>query len=295
MWSVRLSLIVTGGTIAWHTEERRMLSGAELVAASGERVDVLIDLKSVPSWDLSVSDMIEIASCVLHEIDAGADTVIVTHGTDTMEETAWLTELMLGSARRQQSSVLFTGAMRLADHPEADGPENLARAIRHGREARWKGHGVQVVWSGVGHPARSVRKIDADSMDPFTSRPPSEAAGQLPEPGPTINPDVVVVKVGPLARPQLAAAAGLVLEGTGASHVPSTLHPRIEELVAKGVPVVLASRASDVDRTAAAPGPVLYAGDLTAEKAALALMVGLGRHPELRQLGEWWSTMLAAG
>ncbi len=295
MWFVRVSLIATGGTIAWHTVERRMLSGAELVAASGEPVDEFIELKSVPSWDLSVSDMVEIARHVLYEIDAGADSVVVTHGTDTMEETAWFTELMLGSVRRQKASVFFTGAMHLADHPEADGPRQLASAISQGRDGQWIGHGVQVAWSGVCHPARSVRKVDADNMDPFVSRPPSAAAGPLPEPGSSINQDVAVFKVGPLARPPLPDAAGLVLEGTGASHVPSVWHPRIEELIVAGVPVVLSSRANDVDRKKAAPGSVLYGGDLTSEKAALALMVGLGRHPELSELRDWWSMLLAAG
>jgi L-asparaginase len=89
--------------------------------------------------------------------------------------------------------------------------------------------------------------------------------------------------------------AGLVLEGTGAAHVPSLYHPVIERLVASGVPVVLASRCRDVERDPASRAPVLYAGDLTAEKAGIALRVGLGRHQELAQLRQWWARLLACG
>jgi len=89
--------------------------------------------------------------------------------------------------------------------------------------------------------------------------------------------------------------AGLVLEGAGAAHVTSPYHAIVEALVAGGVPVVLASRCRDVDRSPYNQASVLYAGDLRAEKAAIALRVGLGRHHDLPQLRAWWGELLAAG
>jgi L-asparaginase/Glu-tRNA(Gln) amidotransferase subunit D len=88
--------------------------------------------------------------------------------------------------------------------------------------------------------------------------------------------------------------SGLVLEGTGAAHVPS-YHAIAEKLITLGVPVVFASRCRDVERDPDSSASVLYAGDLTAEKAAIALMVALGRHRALGELRTWWARLLASG
>jgi L-asparaginase len=300
---MRTTVIATGGTIAWHERDGRMLSGAELLTAAGQTADEVVELGPVPSWDLSVTDMAEIAGRVRRAVQEGSGSVVVTHGTDTMEETAWLTELTLGAPLRQRASVLFTGAMRHADDASPDGPANLAWALQAGREPATAGRGVQVAWAGRLHPARWVRKVDAAAAEPFSTGG-RRAAGEPPEPGPALNRNVAVLKVGPLARPPVpAGAAGVVLEGVGAANVPSLYHAVIGDLVEQGVPVVLASRCADVDRTRSAGAdttgsggaPVLHAGDLTAEKAAIALMVGLGRHPRLADLRVWWSALLAAG
>jgi L-asparaginase len=107
--------------------------------------------------------------------------------------------------------------------------------------------------------------------------------------------EVALLKVGPVARPAIPRGiAGLVLEGTGTSHVPSIYHATITELVRKGVPVVVGTRVGD-------PGApitdqvVLRAGDLTAEKATIALMVALGTTRDIDQIRTWWAELLFAG
>ena len=293
--TMRTTVIATGGTIAWDASDQRMLSGVELLNAAGETADQVIDLQPMPSWDMSVGNMVEIAQCVRSAVEAGSEAVVVLHGTDTMEESAWLTELSLGAQAREHAAVLFTGAMRFADHPDADGPANVAWALRAGREHGAAGRGVHVAWSGQLHGARWVRKVDAAALNPFESGARQAVAQRPPEPGPAIDQNVALLKVGPLARPAVPdAVAGVVVEGMGAAHVPSEYHPIIEDLLAGGVPVVLASRCRDVDRSPAAGDGVLYAGDLTAEKAAIALMVGLGHKRGLRDLRAWWSDLLTA-
>lgn len=149
------TLIATGGTIAWHDREGRMLGAGELLGSAGQAVDEIVDLAPVPSWDLSMDDMVGIATQVRLAVEAGAASVVVTHGTDTMEETAWLTELMLGANLRHRAAVLFTGAMRFAGDAGGDGPGNLAFALRAARERPLAGLGVHVAWRGRLHPARS--------------------------------------------------------------------------------------------------------------------------------------------
>ena len=289
-------LIATGGTIAWHSEYARMLTASELLETAGVAVDELVDLVAVPSWDLSVDDMAVVAARVCAAIEAGSGLVVVAHGTDTMEETAWLTELMLGAKLRERAAVLFTGAMRFADDGASDGPTNLRFALQVARGPSLVGAGVHVAWPGTLHAARSVRKVDAAAPQPFESNRQLSGSGTLPEPGREIGPRVELLKVGPLSRPELpTSVAGLVLEGIGVAHIPSPYHAIVESLVDSGVPVVLASRCRDVDRDPHSPTSVLYAGDLTAEKAAIALRVGLGRHRDLAPLRTWWAELLEAG
>ena len=216
----------------------------------------------MPSWDLSIDEMADIAARVRLAVAAGSTGVVVTHGTDTMEETTWLTELMLGAGLRGQAAVLFTGAMRFADHPAGDGAANLGFALKMAQEGLAVGNGVRVAWQGKLHAVRSLRKVDAAAVEPFISRSQGGSPAGLPEPGPKVGPNVELLKVGPLSRPRVPDdVAGLVLEGTGAAHVPSSYNETINRLVSGGVPVVLGSRCRDVERDPDS-GPVLYAGDL---------------------------------
>lgn len=289
------TVIATGGTIAWHTGLRRMLTGSELVEASGARADEVIDACAVPSWDLSVHNMVDVATLVRQAVERGATCVTVTHGTDTLEETAWLTELMLGAEIRHRAAVLFTGAMRVSGAVNSDGPSNLAFALTAGRRSGVVGAGVHVAWDERLYPARSVHKVDARALVPFEEWP-GPAPREPPEPGSTVETDVALVKVSPIARASVPTnAAGVVLEGTGAGHVPSSYHPTIDGLLAAGVPVVVASRCHDGARDPDPAGGALAAADLSAEKAAIALMVGIGRHRRLDDLRPWWSDLIASG
>lgn len=92
----RMRTVIIGGTAAWHDREQRMLTAAELAERAGVEVDAAMDLASIPSYDLSIADIATLASTIREAIAGGAESVVVMHGTDTMEESAWLTELMFG-------------------------------------------------------------------------------------------------------------------------------------------------------------------------------------------------------
>jgi L-asparaginase len=288
------SLITTGGTIGWSNTEQRMLSGDELARSAHLTFDSVTDLLAVPSWDLVITDVLTIVAAVLSAIDEGHHSVIVTHGTDTMEESAWLTDLLLGAERRLTSRVLFTGAMRISDNSDSDGPANLEYAIRQAMQIQYPDQGVQIAFAGKLHAARWAKKIDASNLDAFESgsRPPS--SGPLPPTNGSIDANVALVTANSVARQTIPEDVhGVVIQGTGAAHVPSTYFEQIERLWKRGLPVVLATRARDVARTFDGVDRVLWAGDLTAEKATLALMAALGVSTQLPDICDWWSTLMS--
>ena len=284
-------LVATGGTAAWHDGDQRMLAGAELAERAGLRFDAVRDTESLPSWDLGIAEMEAIAHVVCQAIDEGARSIVVNHGTDTLEETAWLTDLCLGPARRSQAAVMFTGSMRFADASEADGPANLRAAFELSRSSAGEGSGVQVTFAGRTHAARWARKLMIDSLDPFDSAGRPSASLNAPSSGGELDGGVVLLKVGAVSRPDLPVdATGLVVEGTGAAHAPSRYHAALRQMADGGTPVVLATRLHDRRRPPRSDG-WFYGCDLTAEKAALALMVGLGAGRA--GLEEWWDELMA--
>lgn len=288
-------LLATGGTIAWSEKHQRMLTGRELADQAGVTFDEIVDLSAVPSWDMSLEDLEVTAASVGAAVERAASAVVVTHGTDTLEEAAWITELVLGVDQRSSAGVVFTGAMRFSDSPDADGPANIRQATDAARAAAGRTLGVQVAFAGRMHAARWVRKVDAWSLDPFDSgaRPPS--APPPPPAGSGLDHDVALVKVGPLSQPELPNSRGLVLEGTGLGHVPSRYHQEVADRLSAGRPVVLGSRAAESRRLDPSPTGALGAGDLTAEKATLALMAGMARCRGMEALREWWTDLMRAG
>ena len=270
-----------------------MLTGSDLVSITGLDFDDVRDVVAKPSWDLSIGDMLEISGQVNAAIDAGFDEVVVTHGTDTMEETAWLTDLLLGPTRREGCRVVFTGAMKFSDDSASDGPSNLSFARREAGNSAARGSGVQVAFAARLHAARWVHKIDAQQVDAFTSFGRPLSSGPLPPTDGTIDQAVTLVTVNSVARQKIPASMhGLVLRGTGASHVPSEYFEQIEQLMDRGIPVVLTTRARDVQREPKSSG-VLYGGELSSEKAALALMVALGYSSVPNDIARWWRELRA--
>lgn len=291
-------VIATGGTISshWDGSEWTNLDGAALVAEAvrGESAwDVTVtDVASGPSANLSTGQMVDVARRVQSALEAGADGVVVTHGTDTMELSAFVCQLLLGTSAIRRP-VVFTGSMRAHSHPGADGPRNLADAVAVAAAEAAVGHDVLVCMDGSLHSARTVRKHTAASVDAFTSSP-SAPAGSVadgrvvlaarPQPvGPAtdLRAPVPLLKCYPGIPADdverlMEGAAGVVVEGFGDLNVPHHLWPVLARAARRGVAVVVASAAytpnvGDELHALGATG----AHGLPAQQARLALMAGL--------------------
>lgn len=306
-----------GGTIAMSGREDGtgvvpVLRSEDLVAAVPglERVATItaVDFRRVPGASLRVDDLIELAAEIERVLDDGADGVIVTQGTDTIEETAYCLDLLLD----QQRPVVVTGAMRNPTLPGADGPANLFAAAvvaASGLDLA----GVVVVLGDEVHCARTVAKSHSTIPAAFTSpgtgplglvvegrvvrrSSPVSARVHVPvEPGGQARPSVPILTIGLDDDGGMLAAAdradAVVLEALGVGHVPRWLAAPIGDLAAR-VPVVMTSRTRNgpvlretygfdgSERDLRARG-VLGAGSLAAVKVRVLLLLllrtGAGR------------------
>ncbi|MBX6768755.1 MAG: asparaginase, partial [Actinomadura rubrobrunea] len=169
----RLILLGTGGTIATTDAPggRRVgVSTAELLAASRDvwtDPDVRVEareLRRTVSFAATVADALALAAAV-REAARAADGVVVTHGTDTLEEVAFLLALGHDSA----VPAVLTGAQRPFGVPGADGPRNLAAALRWAASDAARGTGVTVAFDGRVWPATGVRKVSSLSPAAFAA------------------------------------------------------------------------------------------------------------------------------
>lgn len=216
-----------------------------------------VDFRRLPSACLRFADVLDLLAAAEQAVREGADGVVVVQGTDTIEETAYLADLLWPL----DVPLVVTGAMRNPRLAGPDGPANLFAAVAVAADRRWRGLGALVVLNDEVHAARFVVKRHSTSTAAFTS-PDVGPLGRFAEGG--ARPAVVPGPQRPLVRPEsldvrvpLATIVfdddgllladlehrvdGLVIAGFGVGHVPDRLAGRLGELATQ-IPVVLASR-----------------------------------------------------
>jgi len=238
------------------------LGADELLAAVPQLagLDVALDarqFRSLPSAALRFDDVVELVAAAAACGADGADGIVVVQGTDTIEETAYLIDLLWDS----DVPVVVTGAMRNPSLAGADGPANLLAAVTVAAAGAFRGLGALVVLADEVHAARFVRKTHSSSVATFAS-PNAGPVGHVVEgvahrltlverrPNyPVRTPVTARVPVlavglddtGDLLAELGARVEGLVVSGVGGGHVPPPLAEQLGRL-AQRVPVVLASR-----------------------------------------------------
>lgn len=326
----RILIVGTGGTIAGTSAatdsqhyQAGVLSVDDLAAAVpglADRVELSVEqVYSLDSVDLTLHNRVSLArrlSKVLRADDR-PDGVVVTHGTDSMEETAYALHLLLDT----DVPVVLTGAMRPADDPGADGPANLADAVTVAADPQAKGLGTLVVFGGQIHGARDITKRHAGRLDAFESlhgplghvldgnvvigARPARAYGaagvfrvdELPETLPAVE----IVTTHPETNPAIiraivdAGTAGLVHAGPGGGNVAGTVATMLDEARAAGVVVARASRLGSGLTTR--NGDIsddlhdwVCAGDLPPHKARVLLALALTRTSATAELQTLFDT-----
>jgi L-asparaginase len=305
-----VALIATGGTIAMKIDPVRnapvpAISGEDLLATVPDiskhaQIEVN-NLSNVPSDYMDPPRWVALTRAVQDTLArpevAG---VVVSHGTDTLEETAWWLDLTVASDK----PVVLIGAQRNASESDFDGPRNLLNAVRIATDPASAGKGAVLAMNNQINAARQVTKTHTTNVETFQS-------GQWGLLG-AVDPDRVVWSRAPLRRQhvpirsdamppveivamyggadgQLVRAAidqgarGVVVQALGMGNMNRPMFAAIKDAIGRGVPVVVASRVPEGrvlpsygfeggGKTLADAGAVM-ADDLSPQKARILLML----------------------
>ena len=308
----RVLVLATGGTIAGRGASPSDLTGYRAGAIAVEALLAAVpeiravaavrgeQLCNIDSKDMT-DDIWRQLAARIHEVLVSdeADGLVITHGTDTMEETAFF----LGATVKPEKPVVLTGAMRPATAENADGPQNLLDGARVAASPDAAGKGVLVVMHGEIHAAREVTKIHTTRLDAFAS-PDFGPLGRVgangvrldraPRPAALLpfSPETPLPRVdilyghegddGALAEAALRAGAkGIVYAGMGNGSIPEAAEKELAKAAAAGAVIVRASRSNGGAVVPAAPSRraagFIDGGALQPQKARVLLRLALAQ------------------
>jgi L-asparaginase len=305
----RVRLLAVGGTIASTAADTGPVEAAlaaqqlvDQIPGLAQRAEIeAVDVATTGSSQMTPARMLELSVAIETAVAEGIDGVVVTHGTDTLEETAYWLALTVP----RHVPVVVTGAMRPPQAPGSDGPANLVGAVLTASSVAAAPLGPVVVMGDEVHAARFVRKVHAHRVAAFAS-PEAGPLGQIGEgelqlwfrptyddylgtPRSVDASSVLLLKLTSDPGSALLSAAldqrpaAVVVEGVGAGHVPRSVWPQLERAQREGVAVIVAagpqaggtlerSYASERDLTGLG---VLRSGVLPGHKARLRAMAAV--------------------
>lgn len=311
----RILVLATGGTISMQVDRERggavpRLTGREIVdAAPGVEKVARLEVREFgryPGPHMTIERMWELRAAILGAIGEGFDGVVVTHGTDTIEETAYLLDRSIEAVE----PVVVTGAMRNSSELSWDGPANLMAAVEVAAAAEARGRGTMVVMDEEIVQGAEVVKTHTEAAGTFRS--PNWGPLGLTDKGralfyresrrkpvllphaPALPVDLVKVVAGADARLLEASldtgARGIVLEALGRGNVPPAVLPGMRRWAEAGKPVVITSRSLRgrvLDTYAYSGGGhelremgAIFADHMTGQQARIELMLAIGVHDD---------------
>ncbi len=315
-------IVFTGGTFSMMIDENTggaipRYSGEELLEKIPEANELAnitcYDFGKYPGPHMTPELMFKLSNKIKELInDNNYDGVIVTHGTDTLEETAYLLDLTI----KTETPIVLIGSMKNSSEPDWDGPRNLLDAIQVCSCDNCKNLGVLVCLDGEINAASEVTKTYTDEVDTFHSLD-FGALGfitngrvilnRLPQKLETLQTEKIVPNVDMLTAyagmnekffkfSADSGVEGIVVEALGVGNVPPAAFDGIKYAVDKGIPVVLVSRcpAGETLDIYSYPGAgkwlsqigVIFAEYLNGQKARIKLMLALGITKDYNKLKE---------
>lgn len=309
--TVVIVVISTGGTIA-STEKSGgdaspNLTGKDLirgVPGLDEKTTLTTkEFSNVPSAHFTIEQMYNLAASIReHDQTESVDGIVVTQGTDILEESAYFVDRCYAG----ETPVVFTGAMRNPSLASPDGPANILTAVRTAESAGAIGCGVLVAFNDRVHAARHVMKTNSMNLDTFRSPEFGPLATRdedtvrwhmQTDRNPAVDPDpdeltndvmalLVTADMHPSHIPEPGDCTAVVLAATGAGHIPPKIIGQLSRLSEADIPIVATTRCPEgrlAVETYDFPGSEqtlqglgCYYTDLNLQKARIETIIGLG-------------------
>lgn len=322
----KIAVIFTGGTISMTINQDTKaatpsLSSGDIMSLVQNIKDIvdleLIDFSAIPGPHMTPEKMMELKAVISEKIaQPDIDGVVVTHGTDNLEETAYLLDLSLNVDK----PIVMTGSMRNASELGYDGPSNLASAILTAMDENSYDRGVLVVLNDDINAACEVTKTHTMALDTFKS----SGLGPIGIVDSNdviyyrkqmfkraiietnqIEPDVALLKSAAGMDSKIldflveSKTKGIVIEAMGRGNLPPSMLPGIENAIKNNIPVVLVSRnpRGRVSPSYGYPGGgltllnsgVIFASNINGQKARIALMLALTKTNNMEELKQYFN------
>ncbi|MGG2066396.1 asparaginase [Bacillus sp. S14(2024)] len=306
----KILVLHTGGTIAMEEDKETgvVQPGAQnpllkFIPNLGEDIDLIVeDVFHLPSPHMTPNEMLQLQVMIDEKVkNDNMQGVVITHGTDTLEETAYFLDLTV----QADVPIVVTGAMRSSNELGADGLYNFLSAVKVASSEEAKGKGVLVVLNDEIHCATNVTKTHTSNVATFQS-PQYGPIGMVTKRGVVfhqalvhhekyavtqITKNIVILKAYAGMDDTLLSAIeqlpvdGIIIEALGQGNLPPRTLPALQRLINKGIPVVLVSRCFNgiVQDVYSYEGGgkhlknmgIIFTYGLNAQKARIKLLVGL--------------------